>query len=196
MGPATAGSTSSSLIRQVQKNEPDAWDRLCSLYAPLVVDWCRQAGLQPADTADVVQEVFVAVYQNVVGFRRERPGDSFRGWLWTVARNAVRLHFRKAAQTAVAAGGSHAQAALGQVPQYFEEPSQPDSAAQRHALLHRALQLLRPQCAETTWRAFWRTTVDGMPGPDVASELGISAGAVRQAKYAVLQRLRDLLADE
>lgn len=195
MGQATAGSTSSSLIRQVQANEPEAWDRLCALYAPLVVDWCRQAGLQSADTADVLQEVFVAVYQNAGSFRRKKPQDSFRGWLWTIVRNAVRLHFRKAGQQAAAVGGSNAQAALGQLPQFFEE-SQPDSPAQRHALLHRALKMLRPQFAETTWQAFWRTAVDRVPGPEVAAELGISAGAVRQAKYAVLQQLRDLLADD
>ncbi len=196
MGQLTAGSTSSSLIQQVQANEPTAWDRLCTLYAPLVVDWCRQAGLQAADTADVVQDVFASVYQNVGSFRRTSPGDSFRGWLWVIVRNAVRLHFRKAGQQVAAAGGSQVQEMLRELPEFFEEASQPAHAAEQHALLQRALRMVRPEFSETTWQAFWRTTVDRVPGPDVATELGISPGAVRQAKYAVLQRLRGLLADD
>lgn len=192
MGQLSASSTSSSLIRQVQADEPEALNRLCSLYAPLVVVWCRQAGLQPADTADIVQDVFISVCQNIGNFRRSTPGDSFRGWLWTIARNAVRLHLRKAGQQPLAAGGSQAQAALQTWPEFFEG----DADGQRHALLHRALQMLRLEFTETTWQAFWRTAVDRVPSSEVAAELGLSPGAVRQAKYAVLLRLRDLLADE
>jgi len=196
MGQATAGSTSSSLIRQVQANEPDAWRQLSRLYAPLVVQWCRQANLQSADTADIVQEVFTAVCKNVGRFRRTSPEDSFRGWLWTITRNAVRMHLRKAGRQVKAAGGSQAQRDLDELPQFFESASHSESLPERHALLHRALQMLRPDFTATTWEAFWRTTVDRVPGPEVAAELGISPGAVRQAKYAVLQRLRGLLADD
>ncbi|MFH1920253.1 MAG: hypothetical protein ABIP48_10265, partial [Planctomycetota bacterium] len=40
--------------------------------------WCRQAGLQPEDAADVSQETFATVAVQLSGFRREKPGDSFR----------------------------------------------------------------------------------------------------------------------
>lgn len=196
MGQSTVGSTSSSLIRQVQANEPDAWRQLCRLYAPMVVQWCRQAHLQSADTADIVQEVFAAVCKNVGRFRRTSPQDSFRGWLWTITRNQVRMHLRQAARQIEAAGGLQAQQMLDELPQFFEEASHQDSQLQQHALLRRALRFIRSEFTDTTWQAFWRTTVDNLPGPDVAAELGLSPGAVRQAKYAVLQRLRNLLAGD
>lgn len=85
---------------------------------------------------------------------------------------------------------------LDEFPQCFEDAPHHDSQLQQHALLRRALRMLRPEFTDATWQAFWRTTVDNVPGPDVAADLGISAGAVRQAKYAVLQRLRTLLADD
>jgi DNA-directed RNA polymerase specialized sigma24 family protein len=50
-----------------------------------------------ADAADVSQDVFAAVARHIADFRRERPGDSFRGWLWTITRNKVRYHWRRLA---------------------------------------------------------------------------------------------------
>ena len=45
-----------SLLVRAGNDEQAAWDRLVKLYAPLVYSWCRAAGLQPADVADVAQE--------------------------------------------------------------------------------------------------------------------------------------------
>ncbi len=63
-------------------------------------------------------------------------------------------------------------------------------AESRNFVLARALELVRGEFEVTTWQAFWRTTVDGQNPADVGRELGLSAGAVRQAKYRVLRRLR------
>ncbi len=192
----TAGSTSSGWIRRVKQQEPEAWFQLSRLYAPLVWQWCQQAGLQPADTADIVQEVFAAVHKNVCRFRRESPQDSFRGWLWTITRNEVRMHFRRQQNRPQAAGGTEAQQALQEIPQFFAAESLPGEKSDQHALPQRALNLLQHEFEDRTWRAFWRTTMDGQSSREAADELGMSPGAVRQTKYAVLQRLRHLLADD
>jgi DNA-directed RNA polymerase specialized sigma24 family protein len=55
-----------------------------------------------ADATDVTQEVFRAVSGAIEKFRRERPGDTFRGWLRVIARNKVRHHFRRNGQEAAA----------------------------------------------------------------------------------------------
>ena len=47
------------LLAKVKCREPDAWRRLVELYALLIYRWCRSAGLQPTDAADVSQEVFI-----------------------------------------------------------------------------------------------------------------------------------------
>src|SRR5437763_11958272 len=85
--------TSSSLLDRIKANDATGWDRLVALYAPLVFHWCRTWHLQDQDAADVLQEVFQAVATHVNGFRREKEGDSFRGWLRTIAHNKVRDHF-------------------------------------------------------------------------------------------------------
>src|SRR6516165_9836782 len=84
-----SGATSPSLLLRVQANQSGAWERLVDLYAPLVYHWCQRAKLPPQDAADVFQEVFRSVAEHVVSFRRDRAGDSFRGWLHTITRNKI-----------------------------------------------------------------------------------------------------------
>src|SRR5262245_12114895 len=87
------GVTSLTLLERVRAADPEAWRRLVELYGPVVQRWCRRAGLQESDTADVMQEVFRSVAVRVSQFRREQARDSFRAWLWTITRNKVRDHF-------------------------------------------------------------------------------------------------------
>ncbi len=87
--------TSRSLLARVRSDEPEAWERLVHLYAPLVLHWCRGKGLQDQDVADVFQEVFRAVVVHVGRFRKEREGDTFRGWLRRITQNKLRDHFRQ-----------------------------------------------------------------------------------------------------
>src|SRR5262245_59702180 len=113
-GPSESGSASlaSSLLVRLRGQDADAWRRLTTLYGPVVYDWCRAAGLQAEDAADVGQEVFQAVARGLADFRRQRPGDSFRGWLWTIAHNKMRDFWRRQAARPQAAGGSSAQQRL------------------------------------------------------------------------------------
>src|SRR2546429_459226 len=104
-----SGSTSPSLLARARANQPAAWEQLVDLYAPLVYHWCRRAALGPEDTADVFQEVFRAVARNLSDFRREREGDTFRGWLRTITRNKVRDHYRRHQEGPQAIGGTDAQ---------------------------------------------------------------------------------------
>ena len=85
---------------------------------------------------------------------------------------------------------------LNQVPgpALFDEESQAEQVAEQ-GLIHRALELIRPEFTEHTWQAFWRTVVGEQPAGTVAQDLGMSPGAVRVAKCRVLQRLREALGD-
>ena len=97
-------STSLSLLRRVREQDPDAWRALVDLYGPLVFYWGRRSGLSPADAADVLQDVFAAVHGAIARFERDCQTGTFRGWLWTIARNKIRDHFRKRADDPHAAG--------------------------------------------------------------------------------------------
>ena len=195
-------STSRSLLARARARDPEAWERLVTLYAPYVFQTCRRAHLSPEDTADIFQEVFQTAFRKLDQFRREKRRDTFRGWLRVIARNKVNDHFRRRQgepRGARAQGGTEFQIRLSEVraPQADLE-SDVDPATEERAetqLLQRALERIRPHFRSQTWRAFLGTVVDGRSAPDVAHDLGMSSGAVRVAKSRVLQRLRTELGD-
>lgn len=183
--------TSTSLIQGMRNGDPFQWDRFALLYSPLVYDWCRRAGVAPHDAADVVQETFRAVAERIHDFRRDQPGDSFRGWLWSITRHKVLDHYRTRANTPVAIGGSTAQGFFRELPSGLPE-TQDESEASRDSelIFRRALDLIRSDFEEHTWKAFWLIVVEDKSPADVATELNMSLGAVYNAKYKVLRRLR------
>lgn len=188
-----ATSTSRSLLARLHTNDPQAWDRLIALYAPLVWSWCRNMGLANQDIADVFQEVFKAVAGHIRTFHKDRPKDTFRGWLRTITRNKVHDHFRNLQREPRGAGGTDAQFRWAQVPEADDEAAEPNTSYQQ--LFHRALELIQTEFEERTWRAFWLVVVDGRAPQAVGEELAMSPGAVRVAKCRVLHRLRQELGD-
>lgn len=194
--PSAAQVTSLSLLARLRAGDAAGWERLVTLYGPLVYSWCRRAGLGTEDAGDVSQEVFATVSEKLEQFRRERPGDSFRRWLKTVAFNKARDHQRRQAKRPQARGGTAAQMHLASLPA-DEEPVLEESAAEQHQednhLLRRATELVRSDFEEHTWKAFWQTAVEGRATADVAADLGLSANAVRIAKSRVRARLREEL---
>jgi RNA polymerase sigma-70 factor (ECF subfamily) len=184
------------MLDRVKANDARGWERLVALYAPLVFHWCRRHDLQESDAADVAQEVFRAVLTHVGSFRKEKPTDTFRGWLRAIFHSKVHDLFRQRGREPAGAGGSDAQAFMAQRPgPIVPEENDPEEAPAERELLSRALALLRGEFEERTWKAFWHTTVEGRAATDVAADLGMSSGAVRVAKCRVLHRLRELLGD-
>lgn len=194
--PSRPSTISSTLLEQLRVRRPEAWQRLVCLYGPVVYRWCRRAGLAAQDSADVVQDVLSAVLIHLANFRRERPEDSFSGWLATITRNKVREHYRRRFGKAEARGGSTAQQQLAEIarPESVDQEIQPD--AQSAAVLsQRALDMIRAEFETRTWDAFWRVTVDGRSSADVALELKMSVAAVYKAKSRVLARFRQVLGE-
>ena len=189
-------SLGSSLLELLRANSPEAWRRLIHLFGPLVYRWCRGRGLQAADAADVGQDVFRAVAANIGQFRRDRPNDSFRGWLWTVTRNKIADHWRRRQKHPEASGGTDAQMRFANIaaeePTGSDEPADPETPG---SLYQRALELIQGEFQERTWQAFWHVTVDGRTPADAAAELGMTVNSVYLAKSRVLRRLREELGD-
>lgn len=167
---------------------PAAWGRFVDLYTPFLFGWARRLGLGPDDAADLVQEVFVTLLEQLPGFAYD-PNRRFRGWLWTVTLNKYRERRRRAA--ALAAGDRR-----GAAPDEAPDPiGEVDRAEYNRALSARALRLMEADFAPATWRAFWEHSVAGRPAREVADELGITPGAVYAATARVLGRLREELRD-
>jgi RNA polymerase sigma-70 factor (ECF subfamily) len=184
--------TSLSLLERARANDKAAWERLDSLYGPLVESWCLRARLQEADVKDVRQDVFTAVFRKIGDFRRDRPGDTFRGWLRTITQSKIADHWRLARAEPPGQGGSDAVTQMQQVPTPETSDSGNSSDVEEINRLHRrALDLIRHDFEERSWQAFWRVVIEEQRPQDVAADLGMTVNAVYLAKGRVLGRLRE-----
>lgn len=188
MGVESNSVTSISLIERIRVHDAEAWHRLVRLYAPLVHRWCRAAGCSREDASDISQEVFRAVFASVDRFSKDKQTDSFRGWLRTITRNRVSATFRQRAKVTTASGGTDHQLRMSQLEKL--EPTSKQDAEDTRELYHRAMNLIRTDFEDTSWKAFFRTAVDGLSATEAGQELGLSPMAVRKARSRVLARLR------
>jgi RNA polymerase sigma-70 factor (ECF subfamily) len=183
---------SPSLLARLRVRDPDAWQRMTTVYAPLLYHGCRRAGLRPDDSADIVQEVFQAVAMGLAGFRRDRPGDSFGGWLRGILQNKINDHWRDRGSQSQGEGGTTAHLRLLQAPAEDDRSAiGSDIGEEFGSIFRHALERVRAEFEPKTWRAFWDVTVEGRSPGDVAAALGMSTPAVYMAKSRVLRRVRE-----
>jgi RNA polymerase sigma-70 factor (ECF subfamily) len=159
----------------------EGWDRLVSLYTPLLYYWARKQGLQEADAADLVQDVLTVLVRELPRFEYDRDG-SFRNWLRTVLLNRLRQLRRRPSPAALEADVEGERG-----PDFLDE------AEYRARLTARAMEIMQSQFQEKTWRACQALVVEERPGAEVAAELGMNLDAVYAARSRVLRKLRQEL---
>jgi RNA polymerase sigma-70 factor (ECF subfamily) len=187
--------TSKTLLQRLRANDSEAWHVMVQLYTPLVQHWAIRGGVRGTDVEDVAQEVLQAAAMNMQNFRREQPGDSFRGWLRGITRNMVLQHFRRSDRHPRGSGGTDALVQLHEVADSATSDEDADPVEELDGLRRRALELVRSEFEERTWRAFWMTVVEGRAPADIAEEMGVSPTAIRMAKSRVLRRLKETFGD-
>jgi RNA polymerase sigma-70 factor, ECF subfamily len=174
-----------SLLERLRRPEDqDAWSRLVALATPFLFDAARRFGLQDADAADVLQDMFSLLTRKLPTFRYD-PERSFRSWLRTVLLNLCRdRRRRQASAVATPADGPLPDVAVPDPIELFADEEY------RKALAVRALRLMQTEFPEVTWRACWEQVVNDRPAADVARELGITLNMAYLARSRVLARLR------
>jgi RNA polymerase sigma-70 factor (ECF subfamily) len=186
--PATRASL---LVRLRDPHDKDAWAQFVQLYAPVVYGFARRRGLQDADAADLMQEVFRSVAGAAGRLDYDPKRGSFRGWLYTVTRNKIFSFLQAQRRQVRGSGDSGAQALLEEQAGHDDGTgAQWDQEYERSAFTW-AAERVRGEFHEATWRAFWMTAVEGQAPRDVGRQLGLSPGAVYVAKSRVIARLRE-----
>jgi RNA polymerase sigma-70 factor, ECF subfamily len=187
--------TSKTLLERLRANDSEAWRVMVQLYTPLVCHWATRGGVRGTDVEDVAQDVLQAAATHMENFRRDRPGDSFRGWLRGITRNMVLQHFRRSGRHPRGSGGTDALMQLQAVADSAAPEEDDDPAEELDGLRRRALEMVRSEFEERTWRAFWMTVVEGRSPADIAAEMGVTPTAIRMAKSRVLRRLKETFGD-
>jgi RNA polymerase sigma-70 factor (ECF subfamily) len=182
--------TSVSLLDRLKVARPDAsdWHRLQGIYLPLIRRWLARVPGLGDEADDLAQDVFLVVARELPRFERRREG-SFRAWLRQVTVNRTRSHWRRRRRMP----GAGLAPAVG----FLDRLEAPDGDLAREwvqdhdrHVFDRLLAIVQADFQTTTWEAFRRFALDGIPAARVAEELGISENAILQAKTRILKRLR------
>jgi RNA polymerase sigma-70 factor (ECF subfamily) len=187
--------TSLSLLDRLKVARPEAsdWNQLQGIYLPLIQRWLGRVPGLGDESADLAQEVLIIVFREVPRFDRRRE-ESFRAWLRQVTVNRIRTYHRQRRRRPTAG----LDPAVG----FLERLSDPNGDLAREwdqdhdkHVVQKLLAVVQADFAPTTWKAFQRFGVDGVPARRVAEELGLSENAVLLAKSRVLNRLRQEAGD-
>ena len=180
--------TSLTLLDRLRRpDQSDAWDQFVRLYAPLLLRWAALQGLQSADAEDLAQIVLVKLIDLLPGYEK-RDGQTFRGWLFTVCRNACH-NFRSARATRPLPASD----GLSTIPAPLPVVDVAETEYRRR-LVQRVLELVRADFSPAIWDAFTRFVRHQRPAAEVARELETTTNAVYLARHRVLTRVRQELA--
>ena len=183
--------TSLSLLDRIREtSDAQSWDRLTRLYAPLLRRWVVRYDVQDSDADDIVQEVLVAVLNELHKFQHNEQKGAFRKWLRTILVNRVRRFWRSRRYQPVATGTSSIDEMLNQLEVDGSEVSGVWNREHDDHIITQLMRGIQPRFGPQVWEAFHRQVVHGEKADLVAQDLSISISAVYKAKSRVLSALR------
>jgi RNA polymerase sigma-70 factor, ECF subfamily len=160
----------------------EAFDVIVTRYGPVLYRYARRMLASEADVPDVVQDTFVAAWQQIAGFR---GSSSLRTWLFAIC-------YRKIADT-------HRLKRAKPVEDWVLEPlagpdpsADPFTAASNAAFLAALEQALDE--LPVRQRAVWMMReIEQMTFPEIGEVLHLSSDAVRGHHVRAIKTLRVLL---
>jgi RNA polymerase sigma-70 factor (ECF subfamily) len=188
--------TSLSFLDQLRQGEASGqWNQLVALYTPILQSWLRRYDdLPPADMEDILQEVLLAVSQELPRFEHNQKPGAFRSWLRQILVHRLRRFWEARQRQPKSIGGSDFLGELQELQDDASRISQIWNKEHDRQVLQHLLGLVRSRVAPQTWDAFHLLVIDEQPPREVAARLGLSLGSVYAAKSRVLQALRSAAA--
>jgi RNA polymerase sigma-70 factor (ECF subfamily) len=160
------------------RGDREAFTALMNAYQAPVYGYLVRCGVPPASRDDVFQEIFVKIHLAAASYQPSRP---LRPWLFTIAANSVRNHFRDESRHRVA-GDTQA----GNTPSGNHGPRELAEIQETVAWLEGALPTLPLAQREVLLLG----SIAGLRLQDIATVLGIPLNTVK----TLIRRARASLA--
>ncbi|WP_237729357.1 RNA polymerase sigma factor [Schlesneria paludicola] len=178
-------------MRLRDARDQHAWETFLEVYQPLILRLIRQKRVQEADAREVTQEVLLAVVNSIHRWEADPARGTFRAWLSTITRNLVVNFLIRQSRHPRGSGDSDVNQWLNQKPAPDCDASRVFDLERRRQIFRWAAEQIRPEFRESTWQAFWLTSIDGYDVNATAQQLGISPGALYVARSRVMNRIRE-----
>ncbi|MCB9762590.1 MAG: sigma-70 family RNA polymerase sigma factor [Alphaproteobacteria bacterium] len=175
--PPLPDSDDALMARYSQTGERACYEALFRAWAPRLNSYFLRHVGDPNRAQDMVQLTFLHVHRARKDFR---AGSPFRPWVYTIAANVRRQHFRRKARKPEAAWDPdrHREPAVG-----------PDASTAEQRLVRRALAQL-PDGQREVVLLHW---YEGLGFKEIAEIVGASHSAVKVRAHRAYQALRELL---
>ncbi len=167
-----------NLMQRYVDGDTDAFRQLYERYAPRLAGMFGRGVSDPTDVADLVQQSFFQFHRARRDFRQ---GSQVRPWLFSIALNLKRRHFRDRARR-------HMNS-LEREPQIDATASAEARIVEDADLLHMALKKLREGQREVI-ELHW---FEGLSFAEIAERVGASLSAVKVRAHRGYGRLREIL---
>jgi RNA polymerase sigma factor (sigma-70 family) len=181
-------SSDAMLLARIAAGDHAALDALYDRFRPRVWGYLAHLGSNPQEIEEIVQDVFVAVWQRAASYRGEA---SVAAWILSIARHQlhnVRRHAQRRPE-------GHSQPLLAEdgTEQNFPgmEPS-PEDAVVAHLTLTEALDRLSAPLREVLELTFRH----GFSQDEIAHILHIPTGTVKSRLFAARRALAQALNEE
>jgi RNA polymerase sigma-70 factor (ECF subfamily) len=177
------------LERLRDASDSKSWERFVALYTPFLFYWARRLHLHGAEAADLVQDVFVKLVQELPKFTYDAEKGSFRGWLRTLCIHRW-SDLRKKRENRVLQAGEKEIADVEATDDGLEMvwAEEYDSFLIRQAM--KLCEAYSDTFDSRTLVAFREVAVNQRSVQEVAREMGLTENAVSLAKLRVIRRLR------
>ncbi|MEZ5346651.1 MAG: sigma-70 family RNA polymerase sigma factor [Pyrinomonadaceae bacterium] len=160
------------LVEQYRAGEKDAFDKLYKRLSPLV-HGIVLARVPQEEVEDIVQEVFISAFNNI---DRLRDSSAVGSWIAQIARNRTVEFFRR------------------------NKPAEelPEELSGRKSRKNEANEILDAirQMPDTYRETLILRLVEGMTGPEIAEQTGLTPSSVRVNLHRGMRMLRSKLGIE
>jgi RNA polymerase sigma-70 factor (ECF subfamily) len=170
---STLSQDDSALVRAAQ-TDAEAFALLYDRYVQRLYHYCYHRTNNVRDAEDLTSQIFLAAME---AFPRYRQDGHFAAWLFTIARNKVVDHYRRAADLSLD------EAVLP--PAHSDLTGEAESSQQRESLL-RAVRDLGEEEQELIRLRY----AAGLSFPEIGRALHKSEEAAKKMLYRLLERLK------
>jgi RNA polymerase sigma-70 factor (ECF subfamily) len=178
--PSDEGAT---LIARYLAGEAVAFDAMMRLYRAPIYGFFRRSGASVEVADDLFQETFLRVHVHAASYTATRP---FRVWLFTIAHNLLRSHWRKATVRRFLVGWWAGE--TDHAPELADHQAGPDEqTATRQSL--RWLEKALAEVPERQRQALVLTQIEGLALEEAADVLGVPVNTVKTCVHRGRQAL-------
>jgi RNA polymerase sigma-70 factor (ECF subfamily) len=184
---ASATAADAVLLRQIADRRPEALAELYDRHAPTLLALAKRVLGNPSDAEEVLQEVFVHVWNHALRYDPSR--SSVSTWLVLITRSRAidRLRSRRVVER------TH-EAAQQENPGEHTSPEGADNVfmQERRERVRQELVKLPPEQREVLELAFYQ----GLTQTEIASRADIPLGTVKTRTLLAMKKLRNALRQE